>query len=136
MAELHIQLVMPNDQKLDTLADQVILPGVEGDFEVLDGHTPFITKLRSGILKVYKKGKAELFAIHDGFVTIEDNEILVLSENCENQKEIDFDRAIKAKERAEKRMAVPAKADSEIDYRRAEAALKKSLTRIDTFNFK
>ena len=131
MAELHIKVLMPNDQKVDTIADQVILPGVEGDFEVLDGHTPFITKLRTGILKVYKKGKPDLYAIHDGFVTVENNEILVLSENCENKAEIDLDRATKAKERAEKRMAEQPSQESSIDYRRAEVALKKALTRIE-----
>lgn len=130
MAQLHIQIVMPNDKKLDDLVDQVILPGVEGDFEVLDGHTPFITKLRSGILKVFKKGKAEFFAMHDGFVTIEDNSILILSESCENKTEINLDRAIAAKDRAEKRMANTS--DIDTDFRRAESALKRALARIDT----
>ncbi|MCK9328684.1 MAG: ATP synthase F1 subunit epsilon [Candidatus Cloacimonetes bacterium] len=131
MAELHIKVLMPNIQKVDTVIDRVILPGIEGDFEVLDGHTPLITKLRSGILKIYKNGKPDLYAIHDGFVTVENNEILILSENCENKNEISLDRATQAKERAEKRMSQMTSAESEIDYRRAEIALKKALTRIE-----
>ena len=131
MAELHIKVLMPNIQKVDTVIDRVILPGIEGDFEVLDGHTPLITKLRSGILKIYKNGKPDLYAIHDGFVTVENNEILILSENCENKNEISLDRATQAKERAEKRMSQTTSAESEIDYRRAEIALKKALTRIE-----
>jgi len=130
MDEIHIQVIMPGTTKFDDFVERAILPGVEGDFEVLNGHTAFITKLRPGTLKVYKQKEELSFALHDGFVTVEDNKILVLCENCENKKEIDLNRALISKERAEKRIADSQ--NTEIDFRRAEYALKRAIARIDT----
>ena len=130
MSGLHIQLIMPNDKKLDDFVDRAILPGIEGDFEILEGHTAFITKLRSGTLKVYKNEEEFFFALHDGFVTVENNKVLILSECCENKKEINLERANSAKARAEKRIADTS--NSNIDFRRAEIALKRAVARIDT----
>ena len=130
MNELHIKVVMPNVKKLDDFIDRAILPGIDGDFEILEGHTAFITKLRPGTLKIYKGHGSEYFALHDGFVTVEDNKITVLSENCECQKDINLERANAAKVRAEKRIADMS--NSSIDFQRAEIALKRAITRIDT----
>ncbi|MCL2063232.1 MAG: ATP synthase F1 subunit epsilon [Candidatus Cloacimonetes bacterium] len=132
MSKIHIQVIMPNDKKLDDIVSRAILPGIEGDFEVLEGHTAFITKLRPGILKVYKGEVAEYFALHDGFVTVEEDKITVLSENCECKKDINLERASAAKIRAEKRIADTG--NTGIDFRRAEIALKRAITRIDTVN--
>ena len=130
MEGIHIQVNMPGVKKLDDIVERAILPGIEGDFEVLQGHTAFITQLRAGVLKVYKNHEEQRFAMHDGFVTVESDKITILSECCERKKEIDLERAQAAKKRAEKRMS-----DLEntgIDFRRAEMALKRAITRIDT----
>jgi F-type H+-transporting ATPase subunit epsilon len=119
---------MPESKKLDDMVDSVVLPGVEGDFEVLPEHTPVITKLRSGIIRVHKSSHVDFFALHDGFVTVENDNVLILSENCEHKDEVNLQRAEKAKERAEKRVACASM--EELDYRRAEAALRRALTRI------
>ena len=132
MSELHIELVMPHDKKLDEFIERAILPGIEGDFEVLSGHTAFITKLRPGTLKVYKDSEELFFSLLDGFVTVEDDKIIILSENCESRKDIDLERANAARIRAEKRIADTT--NSEIDFRRAEFALKRAIARIDTCN--
>lgn len=137
MSQIHIQIVMPDAVKLDDKVDSVFVPGVEGDFEILPGHISFITKLREGVLHTSKsiehtKNKElAYFAMHDGFISVEDDYILVLSENCENQKEINIERATKAKEKAEKRLA-EANKDNSVDYARAEAALLRAITRLNT----
>jgi F-type H+-transporting ATPase subunit epsilon len=121
---------MPTRKKLDDYIDSAILPGIEGDFEVLEAHSPFLTKLRPGILKTFKGTDTQIFAMHDGFVTVENDKILILSETCELKDEIDLKRAQRAKERAEKRLAELNTADT--DYRRAEIALKRAISRINT----
>jgi len=133
MANLRIQIIMPDKTKLDDLFDLVTLPGADGDFEIQEGHAPFITKLRSGIMRIEKKGMSEYYALHDGFISVENNHVIILSETCESKAEINLDRAMSAKERAEKRMASKA-IESDIDFRRAEQALKKALTRIVAIN--
>jgi F-type H+-transporting ATPase subunit epsilon len=132
MAALHIQIIMPDKKKLDDFVDLAVLPGIDGDFEVQKDHTFFITMLRTGVLRIQKQDVSEYYAVHDGFVTVENNKILILSEVCENKTEIDLDRANTAKDRAELRMKEKPIESCEIDFRRAEIALKKALTRIST----
>ena len=131
---LKLKIIQPTRTVIDTECDHVIIPGVAGDFGVSAGHTPFISQLRSGTIVVYysgkKKGK-DNFAIHDGFVTIENDTIRIVCEIIEKNKEIDRSRAEKSKKRAEERMATR---EGEIDYRRAESSLKRALARIQTLS--
>jgi len=133
MPEIHFKVVMPNVKKLDKEIDSAILPGVEGDFEVLPGHAPFITKLRAGVIKYTVGQENDFLAIHEGFVTVENNTIMILTEECEHKQEIDIHRAEVAKERAEKRIANKS-SETDIDYRRAEAALHRAVARISAVN--
>ena len=132
MAKLHIELVMPNEKLLDDYFDKVSVPGIEGNFEILEDHSPFITQLRPGTIFVTKDNLHESFAVHDGFVTVENNQILILCEECESKESIDYERALAAKERAEKR--INDVSNSNIDFRRAEASLKRAIARINTVN--
>jgi len=124
---------MPDKKKLDEYIDLAVMPGADGDFEVQEGHAPFITMLRPGTMRTQKNGKSEYYAIHEGFVSVENNNIMILSEICEEKSEIVLNRAVLAKERAEERMKSKT-SDSDIEFRRAENALKKALTRISTAN--
>jgi F-type H+-transporting ATPase subunit epsilon len=82
------------------------------------------------MLKTFKGNDTQVYAMHDGFVTVENDKILVLSETCENRMEINLKRAQASKERAEKRLAELSNDD--INYRRAEIALKRAISRINT----
>ena len=131
MSNINIKIIMPDQVKLDDSIESVTMPGIDGDFEVLPGHSPFITKLRSCVLNIKKHDQHEFIAIHEGFVTVDKNQILILSDDCERKEEIDIKRAEAAKERAEKRMA---EKSDDIDFRKAEAALKRAIARIQTVN--
>jgi len=130
MGKLHVQLVMPQEKLLDGNYDKVLVPGIEGNFEILENHSPFITQLRPGTIFVTNDDIHESFAIHDGFVTVEDNHVLILCEDCEAKDKINYERALASKKRAEKRIADIT--NTSIDFRRAEAALKRAVARINT----
>ena len=131
MSKIKIEVLQPNKVKIKDEYDHVILPGTEGDFGVSEEHTPFITKMRPGILKLYKGNQEERYAIHDGFVTVENNVVRIVCETIEKEDEVDYARAEAAKSRAEKRLK---SAEEDIDFRRAEIALKKALVRIKITN--
>lgn len=127
MGNIKIEVLQPHQTKIKDHYDHVIVPGIEGDFGVAEEHTPFITKVRPGMLKLFKGSEEERYAIHDGFVTVENNVVRIVCEVIEKDDEIDISRAQAAKERAEKRLK---SSEGEIDYRRAEIALKKALVRL------
>jgi F-type H+-transporting ATPase subunit epsilon len=127
MSKITVEVMQPSQVKISGEYDHVIVPGVEGDFGVFQDHTPFITKVRPGILQLYNNNTVEKYAIHDGFVTVENNVVKIVCEIIERDNEIDKNRAEAAKKRAEKRLR---SSESDIDFRRAELALKKALVRL------
>ena len=124
---VNIEIIMPDRIKLERKCDHLVIPGIEGDFGVYMGHTPVLTQIRPGVLHIVYDGNEEKYAIHDGFVTVENDNVLILSERVESEADIDFERADKARQRAEIRLKDQPK---EMDFRRAEGALRRALTRL------
>jgi F-type H+-transporting ATPase subunit epsilon len=121
-------VVTPDRLVVKEPVDIVMAIGALGEFGILPNHIPFLTTLQPGELRYRKDGQLEYMAVTGGFAEISDNKVTVLAEAAEKAREIDIDRARRAKERAEKRLAM-AKTEA-IDYLRAEAALKRSLVRL------
>ncbi|MBI3624623.1 MAG: F0F1 ATP synthase subunit epsilon [Candidatus Rokubacteria bacterium] len=108
--------------------EEVVAPAVGGYFGVLPGHTPFLTSLQSGEVS-YRVGRAEQYlAVTGGFAEVRGDRVVVLADRAERPEEIDRERAERARQRAERRLA--GKTDEEIDYTRALAALSRALTRL------
>ncbi|MCF7793518.1 MAG: ATP synthase F1 subunit epsilon [Candidatus Cloacimonetes bacterium] len=128
MAKIKLEIIQPVKKKIEGEYDHVIVPGVDGDFGIMENHTPFITKIRPGILQLFNNRSSEEYAVHDGFVTVDDNIVKIVCDVIEHRSEIDKTRAASAKKRAEKRL----KSNQEdTDFRRAEFALKRSLVRLE-----
>ncbi|MGA1847368.1 F0F1 ATP synthase subunit epsilon [Deferribacter abyssi] len=127
--KLQFILVSPERELLNEEVDEVIAPGVEGDFGVLPGHTPFLTALRVGELVYKKDGQEEYVAIDRGFLEVSDNKVTVLAESAELGREINLEEAIRRKLEAEKELESVRKED-EIKFRKVEAQLQRELLRI------
>lgn len=130
MAEktLVLEVVTPDRQVVQTEADIVVLPGVQGQFGVLVNHIPFLSALEIGEMYYRKGGQIEYLFIGGGFAEVTGEKVTVLADSAELGKEIDVERARRARERAEKRLAAGRVAD--IDWARAEAALRRAVARM------
>jgi F-type H+-transporting ATPase subunit epsilon len=129
MAEkLQLEVVTPDRLVLSESVDIVMAIGSLGEFGILPNHVPFLTTLMAGELRYRKDSQLDYMVVTGGFVEVSHNKVTVLAEAAERAREIDPDRAKRAKERAEKRMAL-AKSEA-IDYIRAEAALRRALLRL------
>ena len=126
--QLLLEVVTPDRLVLSTEADVVVCPGVEGQFGVLVGHIPFLSALDIGEMYYRKGGQTEYLAVAGGFAEVTGEKVTIVAEAAETGREIDVERAKRALERAEKRLAA-AKTEI-IDWTRAEAALRRSLVRI------
>ncbi len=124
---IHLKIVTPKGIFLEDEVSELVAPGKDGDFGVLIGHTPFISSVRPGILKIFKNDKPELYSLMNGFVMVDVDMVRVFTEIIERPEDIDQNRAERAKKRAEKRL-LEKKEDT--DLRRAEAALKRAIARI------
>ena len=128
MSKIHIKVIQPTQIRIDAEYDHIIVPGVDGDFGISFDHTPFITKIRTGVLQLFQIENCEEYAIHDGFVTVENNVVKIVCDTIERKDEIDIERAKASKERAEERLK---SSKENINFRRAEASLKKALVRLE-----
>ncbi|MEL1133580.1 F0F1 ATP synthase subunit epsilon [Desulfitobacterium sp. THU1] len=122
-----LRVVSPEGNVLKEEAEFVVLPGETGEVGILPNHAPLITALGIGVIRYTVNGKVEKIATSGGFVEVSDNKVTVLADTAEPGDKIDLERAIAAKERAEKRLAQ--KTDG-IDSKRAELALLRAVARI------
>ena len=125
--QLLLEVVTPDRLVLSTEADVVVCPGVEGQFGVLPGHIPFLSALAIGEMYYRKGGQIEYLAVAGGFAEVTGEKVTIVAEAAEKGREIDVERARRALERAEKRLA--ASKTEVIDWTRAEAAMRRSLVR-------
>jgi F-type H+-transporting ATPase subunit epsilon len=124
---LELRIVTPDKLIVRETVDEVEIPGVEGYFGVLPGHTPLLAALSVGELW-YRKGAAKTYvAIAFGFGEVLPESVTILAQLAEPAGEIDVARAEAARKRAEERLAAPA---SNLDYERARVALTKAQTRL------
>ncbi len=112
--------------------DIVTAPGHEGEFGVLAHHSMLLSTLKIGTMSYKKDKQAEYLMISGGFCEVSNNTITCLVESAERGADIDVDRALRAKERAEKRLAEAQAHAERINRARAEAALKRALARLRT----
>ena len=86
------KLVTPEKVYLEGQAEQITVPGVEGDIGFLAQHTNFITSIRPGIIKVVKDDNTNVqFYVDGGFVKFTDNELLLVAEEVADENEINTD---------------------------------------------
>jgi F-type H+-transporting ATPase subunit epsilon len=131
MAQIHLEVVTPSGPVVSDEVDIVTAPGVGGEFGVLANHAPFLSTIKTGTLSFKKNKKSEYLMVSGGFSEVSNNKITFLVESAEFGHDIDVDRAIQARERAEKRLA-QAQAQSETFNRvRAEAALQRAIARLN-----
>ena len=125
--KLTLEIVTPDRALVSVQVDEVVLPGSEGYFGVLPGHSPLLAALKVGELW-YRIGQEKHYlAVAFGFAEVLPDHVTVLARIAEKAEEIDVARAEAAKKRAEQRVANP---QPDMDFERARVALMKALIRL------
>lgn len=129
MGKLQLEVVTPEKVMVSQEVDIVVAPGSLGEFGVLEGHVPFLSGIVPGELRYSSGSQTEHFVVTTGFAEVSDNRVSILVDAAEKAAEIDVERARKAMERAKERLARERSAE-DIDFARAEAALKRAIVRM------
>lgn len=127
---IQCEILTQERQLFDSAVDIVVLPGVEGQMGILPNHSSLLTVLGFGEVVVRTKGEEEYFAIGGGFAEVQPDHVIILADSAEHAEEIDIERAIAAREQAEKAMAEGVPEDP-MRYAQIEAALRRAQIRID-----
>lgn len=127
MSTVRLEIVTAEKLVFSEEVDLLVAPGVEGDLGILPNHIPLMTMLQPGEIKI-RKGHEEFYlAVSGGFLEVRPDKVIVLADSAERDDEIDLSRAEEARQRAIERIGSHA---SNVDIRRAEAALHRSTARI------
>ena len=126
---LGVRVLTPEGAVFDDLAYMVIAPSVEGEVGILPRHTPFIAFLRPGETRLKLLDDTEvIFATTEGYVSVEEDRVLVLVEQAERADEIDQARAQAALEKAEAALAEAG--DDDVARVAAESARRRAENRL------
>jgi F-type H+-transporting ATPase subunit epsilon len=124
---IQLQVVSADRMLVNETVDEVEIPGSDGYFGVLPGHTPLLALLHVGQLWYRQGAETHYLSVAQGFAEVQPDRVTILAQVAEHAHEIDVARAEAAKRRAEERLAAPA---IHLDAERARVALLKSLIRL------
>jgi len=124
---IDFTLVTPERSLVHEQVEELQIPGAEGYLGILPGHAPLFSELKVGELGYRIGDRWFWLSVAWGFVEVLPDQVRVLAETAERAHEIDLDRANRAKQRAEERIA---KGGDDVDYKRALISLERALIRI------
>ncbi|MDE0425190.1 MAG: F0F1 ATP synthase subunit epsilon [Candidatus Poribacteria bacterium] len=127
----HIEIRTPEQLIYEGDVTSIRAPGVEGNFEILAGHLPFLTALDIGEIRIRESETPQLMAISGGVFEVLRTGVTALVETAEWASEIDVERAENARERAQAELAANA---PDLNRPQSEAALARAKNRIKVAN--
>lgn len=122
----RVQVISPDRIFYEGDVDMIEVRTSEGEMGIYKNHIPLTAILVPGILRLKNGSDQKEAALHDGFIEILGDKVIILAESCEWPDEIDINRAEEARIRAERRLS---SSDGEINEARAEMALRRALVR-------
>jgi F-type H+-transporting ATPase subunit epsilon len=122
-----LQIVSAERPLVKEIVDEIEVPGADGYFGVLPGHTPLLALLGTGELWYRKASDMHYLAISMGFAEVQPDRVIILAQVAERAADIDVARAEAARKRAEERLANP---PPDMDFERARISLMKALIRV------
>jgi F-type H+-transporting ATPase subunit epsilon len=127
MATIKLEIVTAEGVVFSDDVDAVVAPGIEGELGILPHHTPLMTMLSPGELRIVRGVNEHYLAVSGGFLEVRPDHIIILADAAERAEEIDITRAEAAKERARQMIRAH---PSQAEMAGAQAALQRSLVRL------
>jgi F-type H+-transporting ATPase subunit epsilon len=128
MAEINLEIITPEKIIYKDSVDSITVPGTKGMFQVLKDHAPLMSTIEIGVITLKKNDKNTHFTTAGGTIEVLNNKVLILADSVEVITDIDIDRAERAKTKAEENLN---RKKEDIDFVRAELALKRAVNRIN-----
>lgn len=129
---IHVDIVSAEAEIFSGLAEVVYAPAVQGEVGIMPRHTPFLSPLKPGEVRVrLSPDQEESFYISGGMLEVQPHLVTVLADTALRAKDIDEASALEAKQRAEKMLADH---NADIDYSRAHAELAEAMAQLQALD--
>lgn len=133
MSEFKLQIVTPDGLEFDDNVENLIVRAINGDVGILARHADYVVPLEIGAARIKKDGKVHEGSCNGGMLCVTDGNAKIIAFSFEWADEIDINRALDAKKRAED--AIKKKQD-DYELNLAKIKLKRALSRISVYEKK
>ncbi|MFU2059501.1 F0F1 ATP synthase subunit epsilon [Avibacterium volantium] len=131
MATLNLTVVSAEESIFTGQVKSIQATGIEGELGILPGHTPLLTAIKPGIVKLtLENGNEEVIYVSGGFLEVQPNVVTVLADVAIRGKELDGDRILEAKRQAEQNIVANVK---DANYEMLAAKLSKELAKLRAY---
>lgn len=131
MKPFKLKIVTPKGIYKEADIEMLNLRTTSGQIGILANHLPLASAIDISEMNYIENGERNYFAIAGGFVYVGEHDTTIIANAIESPQEIDINRALEAKKRAETRLE---RKDEDTDILRAEMSLKKAILRIHVKN--
>ena len=128
---IHVDVVSADREIYSGKSEMVIAPAVEGEVGIMPGHSPLVTRLTPGEVRVQHEGKdEEVLFVSGGFLEVQPSVVTILADTAERAPDIDAAEAEAAKRRAEQALE---EQTSDMELARAKAELMEATARLRVY---
>jgi len=127
MSTFYVEVVTPYRMFFSGEVESLILKTIDGEMGVMDNHIPMVVVVDVGPLKIKQNGKWIEAVLTEGFMEITREKVIIIVDTAEWPDEIDKNRALAAKMRAENRLRSQL---SKVEYVRSKAAMARAMARL------
>jgi F-type H+-transporting ATPase subunit epsilon len=126
---VHVDVVSAEESIFSGLAEIVVVPGEAGELGILPRHTPLLTRIKPGSVRIKVPDQAEetLIYVSGGMLEVQPNIVTILADTAIRGRDLDEARALEAKREAEESMRNRV---SDIDYAQAQAELAEAIAQL------
>lgn len=129
MATIHVDVVSAEEQIFSGEASFVALPGDGGELGIMPRHTPLITRIKPGAVRIKRadNNEEEFVFVAGGILEVQPDRVTVLADTAIRGKDLDEAKATEAKKRAEENLH---NSEAKIDYAKAQAELAAAVAQL------
>jgi F-type H+-transporting ATPase subunit epsilon len=129
MSTIHVDVVSAEESIFEGEAEFVALPGEQGELGIYPRHTPLITRIKPGTVRIKIAGQAEeeVVFVNGGVLEVQPNSVTVLADTALRGSDLDEAKATEAKRLAEEALA---NRSADIDYAQAQAELASAIAQL------
>ncbi|MBE2898852.1 F0F1 ATP synthase subunit epsilon [Pasteurellaceae bacterium TAE3-ERU1] len=129
-SSFELNVVSAEEHIFSGTVNSIQVSGIEGELGILPGHTPLLTMIKPGVLKINAEGGAQVIYVSGGFLEVQPKVVTILADTAIRGEELDKDRILAAKRRAEENVS-SRHADS--DYSLMSSKLSRELAKLQAY---
>ena len=123
-----LEVVSAEKKLVSQQVENIRVTGTEGELGIYAGHTPLLTSIKPGLVKIkLKDGREEVIYLSGGVLEVQPNAVIILAETAIRGENLDKDKIEKARKQAEHLMT---NSNSEIDFARASLDLENAMAKL------